>query len=184
MLIVGIDPGTTGAAIALDPDALRVADVFDLQVVKSGKTTWLDGAMLADWLDKWRPDLAILEHVHYWSQDKHPDKTSYMVRLSGGIEAVLSCLNIPFLHVQPHVWKRRAGLMGKDKSASLALAKARLSWPADTLRLAKHEHRAEAALVALYGRAPAAPPKPPRRNKIVDQLAAENVPPGSLFGGS
>jgi crossover junction endodeoxyribonuclease RuvC len=184
MLTLGFDPGTTGAIVLVDVDALRVLRVLDVPLIRDKKLTWVDGAIVTDWLQEFRPEIAVLERVHYWPQDKHPAQTTYMVRIAGGVEACLSTLAIPIVHVEPSAWKRRAGLIGKDKTASLALAKARLSWPAGTMRLAKHEHRAEAALVALFGRIPQAPAKAPKRSKAVDKLAAENVPPGPLFGGA
>lgn len=184
MFTLGVDPGCTGALVLVDVDALRVLRLLDIPLIRDKKLAWVDGAIVIDWLEECRPEIAVVERVHYWSYDKHPSATSYMVRIAGGIEACLSVLSIPIVHVEPSAWKRRAGLIGKDKTASLALAKARLSWPAGTMRLEKHKDRAEAALVALYGRTPQAPPKAPKRSKAVDKLAAENVPPGPLFGVS
>lgn len=182
MLIAGCDPGVTGAVVIIDDTSLQVVAALDLPIVRAGKLAWIDGAVLADWLEEYRPEIAVVELVTYWPGDKHMGNTSSMVRLAGGIEAVLSGVSIPIVHAQPAAWKRRAGLLGRDKTASVVLARSRLAWPKGTLELAKHHNRAEAALLALYGRAPLAPPKPPRRSKPVMKLAAENVPPGSLFG--
>lgn len=181
MLIAGIDPGVNGAAAIVDHDALRVLDVIDLPVIRNNKLTWVDGAILVDWLEQYRPDLAVVERVHYWPGDKWPSRTAEMERIAGGIEACLSVISCPIHHAHTFAWKKRAGL-GTDKANSLALAKARLSWPEGGLRLASHHNRAEAALLALFGRAPPAPPKAPKRSKAVNRLAAENVPPGPLFG--
>jgi crossover junction endodeoxyribonuclease RuvC len=51
--------------------------------------------------------------------------------------------------VTPGVWKRHAGLIGKEKDASRELA-ARL-YPQATLNLKKHHGRADALLLARYG---------------------------------
>lgn len=67
----------------------------------------------------------------------------------GSILGVLQATLISMVLVTPAVWKRSYGL-GKDKHASLH--KARLMWPRADLRLAKHEGRAEALLIAEYGR--------------------------------
>lgn len=184
MFVLGVDPGATGACVLVDDTSLQVVACLDIPLIRSNKLAWVDGCILADWLEEFRPDQAVVELVTYWPGDKHPAQTAWMVRIVGGIEAVLSGVSIPIAHAQPAAWKRRAGLLGKDKAASLALARARLSWPGGTMQLAKHHNRAEAGLIALYGRAPAAPPKPTKRSKAVDRLAAENVPPGTLFGGS
>jgi crossover junction endodeoxyribonuclease RuvC len=184
MLVAGFDPGVTGAAVVIDDTSLQVLAAIDLPIVRSGKLAWVDGCVLADWLEEWQPEIAVVELVTYWPGDRNMGNTSAMVRLAGGIEAVLSGLSLPFLHAAPSAWKRRAGLLGKGKPESMALARARLSWPHGTAELAKHHNRAEAGLIALFGRAPAAPAKARKRSKIVDQLAAQNLPPGSLFGGS
>jgi hypothetical protein len=185
MLIAGIDPGKHGAAALVDTTALRVLDVMDLPVMQSGAIAWVDGAVLGDWLEEWSPELAIVEQVGTWLGDT-PNmfrNIAMLVRIAGGIETMLSSLSIPIVHVQPGAWKKRAGLLKQGKEQSLALAKARLSWPAGTMYLAKHEGRAEAALIALYGRAPQAPARAPKRSTKVNQAAAESLPAGPLFRG-
>ena len=67
----------------------------------------------------------------------------------GSILSVLQASLISMALVTPAVWKRSYGL-GTDKHASLH--KARLMWPRADLRLIKHEGRAEALLIAEYGR--------------------------------
>lgn len=183
MLVLGVDCGVTGALALVDTEALRVLDVIDMPVIRAGKLTWVDGAVLGDWLEPLRPDIAVVELVNHWAGDPHPSRTALMCRLAGGLEALLSAFAIPTVHVIPSAWKRRAGLLKKGKEESLALAKARLSWPANTLHLARHHGRAEAGLIALFGRAPEAPPKPPKRSKAVLSAMAANVPPGPLFRG-
>jgi crossover junction endodeoxyribonuclease RuvC len=186
MLVAGIDPGKHGAAAVVDTEALRVLDVMDLPVMQSGAIAWVDGAVLGDWLEEWNPEQAIVEHVGVWAGDTPGmfGRIAMMCRIAGGIETMLSSLSIPIVHASPQAWKKRAGLSKQGKEQSLALAKARLSWPAGTMYLAKHEGRAEAALIALYGRAPQAPARAPKRSKIVDQALAENVPAGPLFRGN
>lgn len=186
MLVLGCDPGVTGCCALVDVDACRVLDILDMPIIRAGKLAWIDGAVLGDWLEPLRPDLAVVELVNYWRGDPHPGRTAEMCRLAGGLEAVLSALSIPICHATPSAWKRRAGLIGKPKDAALPLASARLQWPAGALRLAKHHNRADSGLLALYGRAPPpAAPKPPKRSKAVDNAtaAAMAAPVMPLFGG-
>jgi crossover junction endodeoxyribonuclease RuvC len=69
---------------------------------------------------------------------------------AGQIEGVLAALCIPTEFVRPQTWKKHLGL-GADKAQSLALARAK--WPySDDFKLKKHDGRAEAALLAEYGR--------------------------------
>ena len=71
-------------------------------------------------------------------------------RAVGGVEAVLAALGPPVTHVTPAAWKKRAGLTSA-KADSLALARLRFG-AREEFRLKRHEGRAEAALLALYGR--------------------------------
>lgn len=199
MLVAGFDPGVTGAAVVIDDASLQVVAALDLPVIRAGKLAWVDGCVLADWLEQYRPEIAVVELVHTWSGNEDTEKSARqrgmasrvakMCRIAGGIEAVLSGLSIPIVHSQAAAWMRRAGIpsgLSRDERLSrmVPLAGARLSWPQGTMNLVKHRDRAAASLIALFGRAPAAPPKAPKRSKLVDKLAAENVPPGGLFGGT
>lgn len=87
----------------------------------------------------------------------------------GSILSVLHAMHIPLEFVTPIVWKRSYGL-SKDKHATLH--KARLMFLAAELHLAKHDGRAEALLLAEYGRrrltrtAEAAQASRPRADKV------------------
>lgn len=197
MLVCGIDPGVTGAAVIIDDVACVVVAVLDMPVIRSGKVAWVDGCILSDWLEETRPELAILELVSAWAgplnegtaiqQQQRMTRIATLCRLAGGIEAVLSGLSIPFLHVSPASWLRRAGIpAGLTRAQRLErippLAAARLSWPQGTMALVKHQDRGAAGLIALYGRVPVRTAVPKvKRSKIVDRLAAARFPPGSLF---
>ncbi len=182
MFVLGIDPGCNGALVLIDDASLQVIDWLDMPLVRAGKLAWVDGAILGDWLEAHTPQVAVIELVHSWAGDKRPSNTALLARLAGGVETMCSAMSIPIAHATATSWKRRAGLLRAAKSASWLLAKARLSWPAGGLTLAKHHGRAEASLIALHGRAQIVPLKAPKRSKAVAQRAAENVPPGLLFG--
>ncbi len=67
----------------------------------------------------------------------------------GSILSVIQAMHVPLSFTTPGVWKRSYGL-SKDKHASLH--KARLMFPTAELHLAKHDGRAEALLIAEFGR--------------------------------
>ncbi len=186
MLVLGVDPGVTGALVLVDDVALQVIDLFDIPLITDGAMSWVDGALVGDWLDSRKIDIAVIERVQYWAQDKAPGRTSVMVGIARGMATMLSASAIPSLLCTPKSWKQRAGLTRDTvdpKVAAVAMARAKLRWPDGGLSsVAKHHNRADAALIALYGRAPPVPLKAPRRSKAVDRRAAENVPPGLLFG--
>jgi hypothetical protein len=69
----------------------------------------------------------------------------------GAILGALGALGLEVHIVTPAAWKRAVGVTA-DKRSSLDLA--RTLWPSDAdrwFRLAKHDGRAEAALIAVYG---------------------------------
>ena len=76
--------------------------------------------------------------------------TSKFMRATGCIEAVASLLLYPVTFVTPQCWKKHYSLIKAPKAASLAMARA--TWPTAPLNLAKHHGRAEALLMAAYGR--------------------------------
>ena len=70
---------------------------------------------------------------------------------TGAIHGILAGLGIPYRTVVPVVWKRYFGLLGQGKDASRAEASRRLPQHAHHWPLKKHDGRAEATLLALYG---------------------------------
>jgi crossover junction endodeoxyribonuclease RuvC len=183
VLVLGCDPGIRGSLALVDTDACQVIDCLDMPTVPFNSITVVDGRALAAWLAGISYDFAVVELVNAmpeWGKGQ----CMHLGRVAGGLEAVLMTTGLPIVHCTPVAWKRRAGLLKRDKAASLALARARLSWPKGTLELAKHHGRAEAGLIALFGRAPERAAPKPKRSKMVDDLAARNVPPGPLFGGA
>ena len=63
---------------------------------------------------------------------------------------ILAALELPFTRVRPALWKTAIGLRGKDKEASRL--RAQQLFPTADLRRKKDHGRAEALLLALYGR--------------------------------
>jgi crossover junction endodeoxyribonuclease RuvC len=152
MLVLGIDPGKEGA-VALIHDRELVA-VFDMPVLKLNKGTKVCGhtlnAKLADILHPYPPiDLAVIENVH--STPQMGVASSFDFGRSFGVaEMAIIARGIRLEYTRPAKWKGALGL-NADKSSSLALARA--TWPSsDAFTLKKHEGRAEAALIAEYGR--------------------------------
>jgi len=70
---------------------------------------------------------------------------------AGAIQGVVTALGFPIRTVHPQVWKRYFRLLGQPKDASRAEASRRFPAYADQWPLKKHDGRAEAALLALYG---------------------------------
>ena len=146
MLILGVDPGLTGALALLTSDG-EIELLADLPVIRDRSLAWIDGGELQSMLLnalQGRPCRAIVERVSAMPRQGVASSFAFGVGF-GSILSVLQTLQLPLELVTPAVWKRALGL-SSDKRASLD--KARLLFPASDLRLAKHDGRAEALLIA------------------------------------
>lgn len=148
MLMIGIDPGLTGAVAVLNA-AGEYHTVFDLPVIRDRSLAWIDGdALLSAVLAAKGGESAtvIIERVSSMPGQGVASSFGFGVTF-GSILATVQCLHLPLELVTPATWKRALGL-GSDKSASLH--KARLLFPMANLSLAKHHGRAEALLMARW----------------------------------
>ena len=144
MIIVGIDPGVTGA-LALFRDG-ELTDINDMPV-RDGR---VDAREIVDTFSVWEPDVVYLE----WTQPmpKNGSIASYSLGLNSGIViGLVQASGIPLERVRPAAWKLAMGLRGKPKAASRGMASE--LWPqfAQMFRRVKDDGRAEAALIARYG---------------------------------
>jgi len=157
MILIGIDPGVSGAVAFLNDD-LSLVGVFDMPVMNlSGKKQQVNASALASIFREILPyqntnygvdATAYVEQVH--SMPKQGVASSFNFGDSYGvIKGVLGALQIPMVLVSPAVWKKRAGLTGKPKDASRTLAQQ--LYPAAPLGRKKDVGRADAILIARYG---------------------------------
>jgi len=142
-LILGIDPGRSGALAWLRGDTLE--HVEDMPQFTGSAL----GVQLADLIRINRPTVAWVEKVH--AMPKQGVKSVWTFAENYGVVlGVLGALDVPVRHVTPSEWKRVARL-SKDKNASRQ--RACELWPSRSMdfALVKHADRAEAALIALHG---------------------------------
>jgi hypothetical protein len=147
-LILGIDPGLSGALAVLSADG-SVELLADLPVIRDLSLAWIDGGELQSIILgalRGRTAGAMVERVS--SMPGQGIASSFQFGVGyGSILSVLQALHIRIELVTPAVWKRSYGL-SKDKHASLH--KARLLFPTAELHLTRHHGRAEALLLAHY----------------------------------
>lgn len=154
MLVAGIDPGLGGAVafLAADGSCCAIDDMPVLQVVRGkSKRRDLDGHALFAMIERERPPL---DHVFIEQAQAMPGQAAYATgiffQVYGEIRGILIGAGVPFTIVHPQTWKRALGVpAGKDGArarASQLLPHAAHLWP-----LKKHDGRAEAAMIALYG---------------------------------
>lgn len=144
-LVLGVDPGATGAIAALDAVTGVLMWVEDMPSHEGV----VSAPLAADLLDSWPIMTAWVENVH--SMPKQGVSSSFKFgRAFGTIVGVLGGARVPVEYVTPAVWKKQARL-SKDKGASRRAACE--LWPdrSDLFKRVKDADRAEAALIARYG---------------------------------
>ncbi|WOB24761.1 MULTISPECIES: hypothetical protein [Xanthomonas] len=152
-LTFGIDPGLSGAvATLIDGEA---GPVLDMPTVQVGDWREVDAGALAAWMRQIRSEhsgayiSACIEKVGARPQDGGTSAFRFGESY-GQARAVLQVLGIPYSRAIPAVWKRRFGLIGKDKDAARQLALVRFPSAASLLQRKKDNGRADALLLALW----------------------------------
>ena len=150
MIYLALDPGVTGALAAID-DAGQLVALHDLPIIRDGKLAFVDapelvGQMIA--ARDGRPARIYVERVGSMPGQGVASSFSFGVGF-GSLLGACRYVAMPLELVTPAVWKRALGL-SSDKRASLD--RARMLFPTAELHLAKHDGRAEALLLAEYGR--------------------------------
>ena len=153
MRIVGVDPGGTGAlALVHGSDLLAVADMPVWQVKRGkGFKPEIDVHGLWDLLKGWEPNCVWFERVG--GMDGQSASAAFNFgRLAGAAEAICKAHGCRFEFVSPHVWKKDMRLINTAKDDARAAATNRWPGMAEHFRRVKDDGRAEAALLAEYGR--------------------------------
>lgn len=151
-LILGIDPGMNGAFALVDLLSGDLMGVWDFPVLQLKAKRELDVYSFARLIDCYagRVEDAWIERV--WSFPGEAGSLSFQFgAVYGALRGVVCANFIPLHDVPSSVWKKAEGVKGdKDESrqaASVRWPRASDQWPAK-----KHHGRAEAALIAAYGR--------------------------------
>lgn len=151
MNILGIDPGLTGALAIIGVDGFILEDLPTMANGKGGMVkNQINPYALAAMLEPHVGDIefAVLEQPNTMPGQSVQSMGSMMQSL-GIIEGVLAGLGVSVRMVSPSAWKKSLGL-NKDKELSRAMAQ-RL-FPQAPLANKKDHNRAEALLLAVYGR--------------------------------
>lgn len=150
---IGIDPGISGAVVVLnvfDSGEPVVVQAMRMPVMKIGKSSRVDSAALARFLRDYDCGHAYVERVGAMPGQGVSSMFTFG-HAAGVVEAVLATLCIPCTLVSPQAWKKRAGLIGKDKDA--ARSRAIQLWPnwSGLCKKGEGQALADAALIARYG---------------------------------
>lgn len=120
-MIIGIDPGVSGALAAMSL-AGEVLETLNTPCVKVGSKSRVNGAAVAAWLR----GLGTIEHAYLEQVGAMPGQgVSSMFTFghsAGVLEGILQGMGIAYTLVTPQAWKKRAGLVGTDKDAARSRA--------------------------------------------------------------
>lgn len=168
MLVIGCDPGLSGAFSVIGPSGLLgVFDLPTMQIPGIGPTAKvqrkIDGRAFAKALrqvcpaEEGKPTF-VIEAVGTMGGANNAIQTQgSLLRSLGALETVPECMGWPIVYVQPQSWKRKFGLIDSALSTtqrkSKALEVARRLYPSClAISRAKDHNRAESILIAHAGR--------------------------------
>lgn len=155
MIVVGIDPGLTGAFAAVDSaGTYTVEDMPTVPLPGNGLVRRrIDGLSLARALRHMVPAghacMVVMEDVQAIGGSAVQTMGS-MMRSVGTAEAAVEILRMDLKRANPKVWKKAYGL-DADKAKSLKVAREMFPDIRHMLARAKDHNRAEALLLAHYG---------------------------------
>ncbi len=152
MIIAGIDPGKGGALAIEYLDAVQFFDVPTGKVNGKSRPLWTEwGTSWGSALEFAAPDLIVIENVGSMPKQGVTSMFNFG-RVLGFIHALAVASGARVEFVTPAVWKPKMGLANSGKDASRE--RFRTLWPkhADQVARVKDDGRAEAALLAHYGR--------------------------------
>jgi crossover junction endodeoxyribonuclease RuvC len=156
--ILACDPGAHGAFVLLhDDNSLTIIDTPTIKVPVGKKfRSRIDTYQLTAQLQKLPPiQLAVMEQLH--SRPQQSAQSQYSLGHAVGVaEMAIASLHVPTHFVLPQVWQKamgvRADISGDTKGSSRARAQALFPRQAQLFSRVKDDGRADAALMALYGR--------------------------------
>ena len=150
-IIIGIDPGQTGAIAAINDG--KVIALHDMPTMPRlhGKGQQVDGYALSMMiLEVHGPKMVLVEAVH--AMPGQGVASSFRFGESVGVVlGVIGALGLPVKMITPQMWKKRFGLIKKPKDASRTIAIQQHPEIADMLTRKKDHGRADAILIGKMG---------------------------------
>lgn len=145
--LIGIDPGATGAIACWDNG--KLVDVADMPTAMARGKRRLDAAALTAIVRRFDPGSIWLEQVH--AMPGQGVSSTFAFGMAYGIVlGVAGAIAVPVTMVTPAQWKA-ALRVPRAKGEARARASQLIPGGAGFWPLVKHDGRAEAALIGLYG---------------------------------
>lgn len=153
---IGIDPGVEGAVVCLGRQSQLIA-VHDMPVIKNGNRRELLVRELANILKGYFEQYG--SKKVFVTLEKHTPRPGQgvssqckLAKMCGVIEGIVASCGVSYQIAHPRTWaKVMRDVEGKDVKTKAMLAAGR-RWSDLDLSKKKHHNRADAALLAEYGR--------------------------------
>ncbi len=150
---IGIDPGLSGAIAIISPESLKIFDMPTMTVERNGKAKrQVSASELADIFSPYDSSKCHV-YVEKVSAMAGQGVTSVFSfgRSFGMIEGILAAFRLPVTYVAPATWVKAVG-RGQGKDASRARAMELFPNNQADFKLKKWDGRADAALIAYWGK--------------------------------
>jgi crossover junction endodeoxyribonuclease RuvC len=154
-MILGIDPGLTGAITLVD-DSCHIVSIYDMPVMEKpyGKGKMVNSIELSDMIDEMISMAGNSLTFHLEQVSSMPGQgvasTFAFGRAFGVVEGVIGCKKQPLVYVSPRTWKKSFGLIGKDKDVARTIAMSLYPASADFFKRKKDIGRVDSLLIAIY----------------------------------
>ena len=153
MIIIGIDPGVSGAISVLENK--KVVEIFDMPTMIDGKKNkkQVNGAqvtnIIKNTLNLYKEIVVVVEHVNAMPGQGVTSMFNFGQSF-GVIKGVCSALNVPIYFVRPTKWKKYFNLIKTNKDASRTKVIEVYPEMSSKLYRKKDSNRADAILIARY----------------------------------
>lgn len=154
MLVLGVDPGFSGALCLYDTSGSLVVEDVPVLASRGGKSSKreMNGSETARILDNWAAlgvAAAFIEKVGTMP-GQGISSAGVFLECAGRLRGVIEAHFIPVYLPTPQTWKKHFGL-GASKDASRAKATQLFPRYSHLFARVRDDGRSEAALIALYG---------------------------------
>ena len=153
MIIIGIDPGVSGAISVLENK--KVVEIFDMPTMIDGKKNkkQVNGAqvtnIIKNTLNLYKEIVVVVEHVNAMPGQGVTSMFNFGQSF-GVIKGICAALSLPIYFVRPTKWKKHFNLIKTNKDASRT--KVIQVYPEISSKLSrkKDSNKADAILIARY----------------------------------
>ena len=153
MIVIGVDPGISGAINILENK--KILEVYDTPTMIDGKKNkkQINSAQVANIIKERLKDgkeiIVVVEHVNAMPGQGVTSMFNFGQSF-GVIKGICAALSLPIYFVRPTKWKKHFNLIKTNKDASRTKVIEAYPEISDKLHRKKDSNRADAILIALY----------------------------------